>query len=112
KFEKADAEVQSLKKQKKSFTNALLATDADGEPPATVILGGGQLDQPKDTVPPGFFSALDPNAAKIDKPARANSTGRRTALAEWIVSPNNPLTARVIVNRLWQQHFGEGIVSS
>jgi hypothetical protein len=112
KFEKADAEVQSLKKQKKSFTNALLATDADGEPPATVILGGGQLDQPKDTVTPGFFSALDPNAAKIDKPARANSTGRRTALAEWIVSPNNPLTARVIVNRLWQQHFGEGIVSS
>ena len=38
-FEKADAEVQSLKKQKKAFTNALLEIDADGEPPATVILG-------------------------------------------------------------------------
>jgi hypothetical protein len=111
-FEKADAEVQALKKQKKPFTLALLATDADGEPPATVILGGGQLDQPKEAVMPGFFSALDPNAAKIAKPARANSTGRRTALADWIVSANNPLTARVIVNRIWQQHFGEGIVGS
>jgi hypothetical protein len=111
-FEKADAEVQALKKKKKSFTYALLATDADGEPPATAILAGGQLDQPREAVVPGFFSALDPNAAKISKPARTNSTGRRTALAEWIVSPNNPLTARVIVNRIWQQHFGEGIVHS
>lgn len=111
-FEKADAEVQALKKKKKSFTNALLATDADGETPATVILGGGQLDQPKEVVTPGFFSALDPNAASVAKPTRANSTGRRTTLADWIVSPANPLTARVIVNRIWQQHFGEGIVHS
>ena len=38
------------------------------------------------------------------------SSGRRLALAEWIGSPANPLTARVMVNRLWQHHFGEGIV--
>jgi mono/diheme cytochrome c family protein len=42
----------------------------------------------------------------------ANSTGRRTALAEWITRPDNSLTARVIVNRIWQQHFGDGIVRS
>jgi hypothetical protein len=111
-FGKAEAESQALKKQKKAFTTALLAADADGEIPTTVILGGGQLDQPKEAVSPGFFSALDPNPAAIAKAARANSSGRRTALAEWIVSPDNPLAARVIVNRIWQQHFGEGLVRS
>src|SRR5258708_8819158 len=43
-------------------------------------------------------------------PASGESTGRRRALAAWIASPENPLTARVMVNRIWQQHFGEGIV--
>ena len=46
--------------------------------------------------------------AKI--PFAGGSSGRRIALAEWIASPANPLTARVMVNRLWQHHFGEGIV--
>jgi hypothetical protein len=40
------------------------------------------------------------------------SSGRRTALAAWITSPTNPITARVVVNRLWQYHFGTGLVSS
>ena len=38
-----------------------------------------------------------------------NSTGRRTALANWLASPENPLTARVMVNRIWSYHFGQGI---
>ena len=41
-----------------------------------------------------------------------NSTGRRSALANWLADPKNPLTTRVIVNRIWQDHFGRGIVAS
>ena len=63
---------------------------------------------------PGFLTAiLDGNPPTEHRPANNPSTsGRRRALAEWIASENNPLTARVMVNRIWQHHFGRGIVSS
>ncbi|MFO0941825.1 MAG: DUF1553 domain-containing protein [Pirellulales bacterium] len=56
---------------------------------------------------------IDGKPALIEPPAPAlQSTGRRTALAKWIASPNNPLTARVIVNRIWEQHFGVGLAEN
>ena len=62
---------------------------------------------------PGFPSVLDPNPATIEPVADGVSTsGRRTTLARWIASPTNPLSTRVIVNRLWQHHFGTGLVAS
>jgi hypothetical protein len=48
----------------------------------------------------------------VSLPPDARSSGRRLALADWIASPQNPLTARVLVNRLWQHHFGRGLVRS
>ncbi len=64
-------------------------------------------------IAPGFLSVLNPAPARITPPpAVLQSTGRRTALANWIVSPKNPLTARVMVNRLWQQHFGQGLAAN
>ena len=61
---------------------------------------------------PGFLSILDPAPAKFAPPEGLDSTGRRTALANWLASPENPLTGRVMANRLWQHHFGRGIVGT
>lgn len=105
------AAVDALEKQKRNFTTALMAKDGK-DFPVTRVLEGGNLDQEREPVVPGFLSALDPNPAEIPPPARADSTGRRSALAAWIVSETNPLTARVAVNRIWQSYFGEGIVST
>jgi mono/diheme cytochrome c family protein len=79
------------------------------------ILLRGDLLQPGPAVEPGFVASLDGGQvrpAPVTPPAGGQSTGRRTALANWLASPENPMTARVIVNRLWQHHFGRGIVAS
>lgn len=71
-------------------------------------------DRPKlGDVAPGFPTVIDPEPAVIP-PISGNplTTGRRTALAKWIASPTNPLSTRVIVNRIWALHFGTGLVAS
>ena len=105
-------QVDELKKQTRPFTRALLMTDGAGPPPATKVLFQGDYKQEREAVEPGFISVLDPNPAVIRKPANPKTTGRRLALAEWIVSPANPLTARVLANRVWQGHFGRGLVAT
>lgn len=64
-------------------------------------------------IEPGFLSVLDESPAQISPAHEAlNSTGRRTALARWIASDDNPLSTRVIVNRVWAYYFGRGIVET
>lgn len=78
-------------------------------PPPTVRLNRGDVTQPREVVAPASLSELGaPVQLKVDTP----EAQRRLALADWIVSRDHPLTARVIVNRLWLQHFGEGIVDT
>jgi hypothetical protein len=70
-------------------------------------------DNQAPVVEPGFLKVLAKGTERVaHPPARSDyvSSGRRRALAEWIASPDNPLTARVLVNRLWYWHFGRGIV--
>lgn len=66
----------------------------------------------QEPVPPGFLTVLNEVVDPVEPAAvpQLSTSGRRTALAEWIGKPDNPLTTRVIVNRIWQQHFGQGIV--
>ncbi len=86
--------------------------DINDNPPPTHVLGTGLYTKPGDEVQPGFLSILDPNPAVVPEPAREGSTGRRAALAKWLTDPSNPLTARVMVNRIWHHHFGRGIVAT
>ena len=72
----------------------------------------GVYDAPKEEVQPGFLTLLDPGDREDRPAARSESTGRRTALANWLTDPDNPLTARVMVNRIWHYHFGKGIVGT
>jgi hypothetical protein len=80
--------------------------------PTTHIRIRGDYNQYGERVEPGVLSAVTGNQEPSILPAdrSANILKWRTVLANWIASPENPLTARVLVNRIWQHHFGEGIV--
>jgi hypothetical protein len=100
---------------------AMSLRNADGPPygpsvPSTYVLVRGEWDRPGEVVEPGFLSAItgnsDPAPLELDRYHRHPTRGRRVTLARWIASADNPLTARVMVNRLWQHHFGRGIVET
>jgi hypothetical protein len=81
------------------------------EPMAVHRLGRGELSKPREIVEPAFPSALLP----ADRPPTFKgvpATQRRAAFAKWLASPENPLTARVLVNRVWGWHFGQAIVAT
>ena len=82
------------------------ATDVGPVAPVTYLTKGKN----KEAIAPGYLSVLDPKDAQVT--ALPNSTGRRSELARWLTSPENPLTARVMVNRLWQGHFGRGLAAN
>jgi hypothetical protein len=114
--------LQALQKQLKVFDDrkppplpiTMGITDRPGPPPVTHVLERGDLAHPAGEVQPGYPAVLvstDQSAQVAIEPV-AGSSGRRLALARWMASPDNPLTARVIVNRLWQHHFGRGLVGT
>ena len=83
----------------------------DPMPEPTFVLMRGSPQAPGEMVEPAF-----PKLFQDERPVltntKANSAGRRTVLANWITSPSNRLSGRVIANRIWQRHFGRGIVRS
>lgn len=106
-------ELEQLKQHKPNADYALCVTEVGPNPPETHLLKRGNPQSPGDRVGPAYPSVLGGGIATIPSPpADARSSGRRLALANWIASPENRLTGRVIVNRLWQHHFGRGIVRS
>jgi hypothetical protein len=99
----------SLKPKDPGYVSAIFELGPDAPP--THVLATGIYDRLLEEVQPGFPAALA-NGEQPHVMPTANSSGRRTALANWIASPSNPLTARVFVNRVWAQYFGHGIVES
>ena len=77
------------------------------EAPKTHLLHRGELETPGEEVAPGLIRLLSEKVP--DKPGR-DVKGRRAALARWLTAPENPLTARVLANRVWQWHFGKALV--
>jgi len=92
---------------------ALSVNHCDPRPPVTHVLLRGSAHAEGKEVQPGFPEVLGLPEPRIPAPEPgARSSGRRTVLADWIASRDNPFTARVFVNRVWQYHFGRGIVPS
>jgi hypothetical protein len=119
KDKEAYAKYQALKEQLQHFDHlkpkdpGYISTmfELGQESPPTHVLAAGIYDRPLEEVQPGFPAALANGAQPQINPTAASS-GRRTALANWIASPDNPLTSRVIVNRIWAYYFGHGLVDS
>ena len=86
-------------------------TDISREAPKTFIALRGNPDTPGEEVVPGYLTCLG-GGNTPEPPLHAKTSGRRKALAEWLAEADNPLTARVMVNRIWQGHFGAGLVKT
>ncbi len=111
-YQQFRAALTALEREGGLAGKALAVTEAGPKPPETFILQRGIPANKGDKVEPAFLQVLNPPPPRISAPASGNSSGRRSALADWIASRGNPLTARVIVNRVWQHHFGRGLVRS
>jgi mono/diheme cytochrome c family protein len=101
----------------KAGGQTLAVRESGPKAPPTAVLLRGSAATPGKPVEPRFPLVLCPTkeaatAHVPSPPTGAKCSGRRRVLADWIASPDNPLTARVIVNRLWQHDFGRGLVAT
>src|SRR5262245_33287313 len=118
-FKKASEEqvrkMEALQNRMLPGGNTILALSDRGDPSPTYIYRKGDPEKPGRLVGPGVPSVLtDGRTPFVVKPPwpGAKKTGRRLALAQWLVRPDHPLTARVMVNRIWKHHFGRGLVAT
>ena len=108
------AKYEALKKELAQFDHLkpaplptlMAASDFEGSLSPTTIPD----DPEREPISPGFLTVLSQDKPPLSLSEADRGSGRRTALAQWIGGNDNPLTPRVIVNRIWQQHFGEGLV--
>jgi hypothetical protein len=110
-----DAKIAEIRARKPPEDFITVLTEPDGKAPVTRVFHRGDPKQPKEAVRPGGLSILAPPAQAIELPEKdpaLPTTGRRLAFARWLTSGANPLVARVLVNRVWLQHFGRGLVAT
>ena len=106
------AKIRELDEQRpKPYPTAMSVREPGREAPPSHFLHRGSPGQKGNVMEPGVLSATVVKEWEFAAPpADAPSSWRRRGFAEWVASPDNPLTARVMVNRIWQHHFGEGLV--
>jgi hypothetical protein len=111
-FKKLRRELEENSKRKPWDEYGMCVSESGTSAPQTQILMRGSPQGKGDEVQPAFPSILGGGVPSIEPNEAAKTTGRRLAFAKWITSPDNRLTSRVVVNRVWQHHFGRGIVRS
>ena len=109
-LEAGEREIRELQAARIELPRGYFMHEPAPSPPATHLLIRGSAANPGPEVAPAFPAILSDTIFRPEP--RNRSSGRRLALARWLVEPQNPLTARVIVNRIWQKHFGFGLVRS
>lgn len=106
-FKTRNAKLTTLERNKAKPVTTLVMEELKA-PRETHVFIKGDFTRPSDIVEPGVPAVLHPLKAKNG----TNAVLNRLDLARWLVDPANPLTARVIVNRVWQQYFGRGLVET
>jgi hypothetical protein len=110
-FKSLGSEIERLRRETPDLPLGYILREPSPKAPETHILLRGQAGSPGLRVAPGVPSVLASSQPSFPEPARDSKTsGRRLALARWLTGSRNPLTARVIVNRVWQSHFGAALV--
>jgi len=109
-----ESRAKTIKAWKKAHERIEALWDV-GENPKVHVLQRGVVESPGVEVKPAFLEVIsDPGKVDAVRPAdtQGETSGMRLAFAHWLTRPDNPLTARVMVNRVWTQHFGRGIVTT
>ena len=109
-FKSLRKQLEENKRRKPWEEYGMCVSESGTNAPETFVLTRGSPQAKADKVDPAFPAILGGNAPVIEPNPTANTTGRRLAFAQWITDPSNKLTSRVFVNRVWQHHFGRGIV--
>ncbi len=114
-LKKHDAQISELAAKKPPQDFIPVLSEVPGQLPATFLFHRGDHQQPKDEIAPGGLTVCSAPGGRLEIPVddpALPSSGRRLALAQWLTGNDNPLTARVLANRVWLHHFGRGLVNT
>ncbi len=109
--ERLEKRLAAIKAAREELPLAYVWYESGPKAPVTHVLHRGDPTRPRQVVEPGLPEILQRHQQQPPRPL-AHSTGRRLWLATWLTRSDNPLVARVMVNRVWQHHFGRGLVGT
>ncbi|HEX2475887.1 MAG TPA: DUF1553 domain-containing protein, partial [Lacipirellulaceae bacterium] len=114
-LKKFDDQIAAVRFKKPAEEFLRVLVEPTDHVPETKLFHRGDYRQPLQAISPGTLSVCSPESGRTEFSAKSSSlptTGRRLAFARWLTDAENPLTARVIANRVWMHHFGRGLVST